>query len=60
MCSQVVQRVFPLPLLCDYYVITMILLCDSKYFIIETYDLMIKTEKGLHYFWKGFLRIVTF
>ena len=22
-----------------YYVITMILLCDSKYFIIETYDL---------------------
>ena len=43
-------------LLCDYYDITMLFKALHN----TSVESLIKTEKGLHYSWKGFLRIVTF
>ena len=63
-CQSRVHDGFILYLSYIYYDITMRLVCD-KYVIptsclCNTLTTLIKTEKGLHYSWKGFLRIVTF
>ena len=47
-------------LLCDYYDITMLFKALHNTIRIPLIKTVIKTEKGLPYSWKGFLRIVTF
>ena len=47
-------------LLCDYYEITMLFKALHYTLPIPEKGHLIKTEKGLPYSWKGFLRIVTF